>query len=180
MGCFLASMNATEISPVSNSRISKITIVSRILKIVFLVLTLACVLASLMSLISLGIVMWGAFRWTRFAVSWYALLAAGADLVSATFTWFCYKLFSLYSRGNYFTAEVVHSLRRIGITFFFVTLAGVLTKALLPHGPPSLAVQTANSIFSVVNGLFFGFLILFIAWVMDEGRRIQEEQALTV
>ena len=28
--------------------------------------------------------------------------------------------------------------------------------------------------------LFMGFLIIFIAWIMDEGRKMQEEQELTV
>jgi len=28
--------------------------------------------------------------------------------------------------------------------------------------------------------LFIGMLIIFITWIMDEGRKIQEEQELTV
>jgi hypothetical protein len=28
--------------------------------------------------------------------------------------------------------------------------------------------------------VFVGLLIIFVAWIMDEGRKIQEEQALTV
>jgi len=35
-------------------------------------------------------------------------------------------------------------------------------------------------LFTVLTTLIPGFLILFIAWIMDEGRKIQEEQELTV
>jgi hypothetical protein len=31
-----------------------------------------------------------------------------------------------------------------------------------------------------LNEMFFGGLIVLIAWIMDEGRKIQEEQELTV
>jgi hypothetical protein len=32
----------------------------------------------------------------------------------------------------------------------------------------------------VDSNLLIGFVIIFIAWIMDEGRKIQEEQELTV
>jgi len=35
-------------------------------------------------------------------------------------------------------------------------------------------------LFHLVHNLVTGFVILFIAWIMDEGRKIQEEQELTV
>lgn len=173
-------MNATETSPVASRRISRIQKVSGIFKVLFLVLTFVCVIASLESLAALGLSLRGAPHWSTFASNWYALLAAGADLVSATFAWFCYKLFDLYSRANFFTAEVVLSLRRIGLMFFFVTVVGVLLVGLLPHSQPPIWQVIAGSVANAANGIFFGFLILFIAWVMDEGRRMQEEQALTV
>jgi len=30
------------------------------------------------------------------------------------------------------------------------------------------------------NSIFIGLLIIFVSWIMDEGRKIQEEQELTV
>ncbi|MGA2871827.1 MAG: DUF2975 domain-containing protein [Verrucomicrobiota bacterium] len=175
-------MNATETSPVANGRTNRITMVSGIFKVLFLALTLVCVVASVESVAALLIAMMrGGFRRSVFASDWFSLLGAGSDLVGAMFAWFCYKLFALYSRGDFFTAEVVHSLRRIGVMFFFVTLAGALLAEFMPHTiQHSVGGEIANSILNVGNGLFVGFLILFIAWVMDEGRRIQEEQALTV
>jgi hypothetical protein len=173
-------MNSTETSPAAGSRISRIQKVSGIFKVLFLLLTLVCIVASLESLGALAFAMCRAFRWSTFASDWYALMAAGADLVSAVFLWFCYRLFKLYSRANFFTAEVVGSLRRIGLMFFFVTVVGVLSVGLLPHHRTSLSEEISICIGDAGNGLFFGFLILFIAWVMDEGRRIQEDLALTV
>jgi hypothetical protein len=122
------------------------------------------------------------FGWANYySETLHAGLAAGTDLVMVAFAWFCCKLFGLYARGSLFTAEVVDCIRRIGGLFFFVTLAVFLCRWLLPHpanSPPWL--ELVNSIFNVVVGWFSGFLILFIAWIMDEGRKIQEEQALTV
>jgi hypothetical protein len=118
--------------------------------------------------------------WTNQRDNFNYILAGGTDLLSATFTWFCYKLFGLYSRGNLFTAEVVCYIRRIGVLFFFATLGGVLSRWILPHGQPSHSAELVSSIADVIAGLFSGFLILFIAWVMDEGRKIREEQELTV
>jgi hypothetical protein len=174
-------MNATEISPVANRRTSRITMVSGIFKVLFLVLTLVCAVASVESVAALVIAMRGAFRRSIFASDWFSLLGAGSDLVGATFAWSCYKLFALYSRGNFFTREVVLSLRRIGIMFFFVTLAGALLAEFMPHTiQHSVGAGIANSILNAGNGVFVSFLILFVAWVMDEGRRLHEEQALTV
>jgi uncharacterized membrane protein YdcZ (DUF606 family) len=37
-----------------------------------------------------------------------------------------------------------------------------------------------NGLISLLISFVPGLLILFIAWIMDEGRKIQEEQELTV
>jgi Protein of unknown function (DUF2975) len=95
-----------------------------------------------------------------------------------TFTlgaWFAHKLFQQYSRGNLFTTQVVRNIYQIGRIYFLIIvekyyLDGLWEKQhLLPLAGSNVAIP-----------LFGVFLIFFTAWIMDEGRKIQEEQELTV
>jgi ABC-type multidrug transport system fused ATPase/permease subunit len=177
-------MNANEISPKANTRLDRIKKVSGIFKAVFFVLTLAMAFITLWTavVIAESVVECFRFGWANYyAEILHAGLAAGTDLIIAAFAWFCYKLFDLYSQGDLFTAEAVRCIRGIGILFFVIALAEFLCRWILPHPASSPHwVEFVNSILNVAAGLFSSFLILFIAWIMDEGRKIQEEQELTV
>jgi hypothetical protein len=177
-------MNTKEFSPKTGFRLNRIRKVSGIFKAIFFVLALASVLATVLAVVALGWAFLDFFRRVsqppHFKAEWMAALAVVTDFISAAFTLACYKLFDLYSRGDLFTAEVVRSIRRIGVLFFFTTLGGVLSRTVLPHSQPSFSQEFANSVLTAAVGLFSGILVLFIAWVMDEGRKIQEEQELTV
>jgi hypothetical protein len=83
--------------------------------------------------------------------------------------WSCHKLFQQYARGNLFTKEVVYYLYKIGC--FYALLA--LEKQ---HLEQHFQFLTTNPLLQMFPGLF----IIFISWIMDEGRKIQEEQELTV
>jgi len=79
-----------------------------------------------------------------------------------------YALFRLYGRGILFSERNVFYIRFQGyylILRFFVDyqIQGALHDMALSTTP-----------------LFIGLLIIFVAWIMDEGRKIQEEQELTV
>jgi hypothetical protein len=78
------------------------------------------------------------------------------------------RLFWLYGKGILFTAKNVNCLRFLGYYFiidWFINyrMQGVLRDLDLSTTP-----------------IFVGFFIIFFAWIMDEGRKIQEEQELTV
>jgi hypothetical protein len=78
------------------------------------------------------------------------------------------RLFWLYYRGILFTAKNVSCIRFLGYYFcinWFVDyqIQGALRDMALSMTP-----------------IFVGFVIIFVAWIMDEGRKIQEEQELTV
>jgi len=78
------------------------------------------------------------------------------------------RLFWLYGKGFLFTAKNVNCLRFLGYYFvidWFINyqMQGLLRDMDLSTTPP-----------------FVGFSIIFFAWIMDEGRKIQEEQELTV
>jgi hypothetical protein len=100
-------------------------------------------------------------------------------LIWAALYWCAYKLFRACSRGNFFSAEVVRGLRRIGGLAIILGLAeGIISFARAFHDVPlwmNLMFVPFYS-FSIVPGVAF----LCVAWIMDEGRKIREEQELTV
>jgi hypothetical protein len=96
--------------------------------------------------------------WLTVVKQGWAFFAAGAML----------RLFWLYGKGILFTAKNVNCLRFLGyycIVDWFIDyqIEGFLHDMDLSS-----------------TRIFVGFFIIFFAWIMDEGRKIQEEQALTV
>jgi hypothetical protein len=77
-------------------------------------------------------------------------------------------LFWLYEQGILFAAKNVNYIRFFG---YVLILEWVVDYQL------SGVVHDLN--LSTVP-ILAGLLIIFVAWIMDEGRKIQEEQALTV
>ena len=77
-------------------------------------------------------------------------------------------LFRLYERGIFFAAKNVNYIRFFG---YFLIINWVVDYQLQ---------GTLHDTQLSTTALIGGFLIIFIAWIMDEGRKIQEEQELTV
>jgi hypothetical protein len=78
------------------------------------------------------------------------------------------RLFWLYGRGILFSAKNVTCIRFFGwwlmIDWFIeFQMQGELRDTAISTTP-----------------MFVGLLVIFAAWIMDEGRKIQEEQELTV
>lgn len=78
------------------------------------------------------------------------------------------RLFRLYGRGILFSAQNVFCIRFIGY-WLLLDFTTVYQMQATLH---DMALSTTP--------VFVGLLIIFIAWIMDEGRKIQEEQELTV
>ena len=82
--------------------------------------------------------------------------------------WVVFALFGLYRRGILFSAKNVRHIRSLGY-YLIVNWA--------------IDYQMQGALRDMVlstNSLFVGLLIIFVSWIMDEGRKIQEEQELTV
>ena len=79
-----------------------------------------------------------------------------------------FALFNLYWRGILFSARNVLYIRFQGYYLILNFIVDYLMQSVLHD----VALSTTP--------LFAGFFVIFIAWIMDEGRKIQEEQALTV
>jgi Protein of unknown function (DUF2975) len=94
-----------------------------------------------------------------------ALIRAGLILAGALllFWWL-----DLVEAGDFFDGQSVRHLRRLGWLFLIDWLMARLLDAL------------SRKILLDVMEIVIGLLILLIAWIMDEGRKIQEEQELTV
>ena len=95
----------------------------------------------------------------------WSLVKVGLDLAGAAVL---YALFSLYGRGILFSARNVLYLRFQGYYLILVYIIDYQIKGILRDVDLS------------VGPVLAGLMIIFIAWIMDEGRKIQEEQELTV
>jgi hypothetical protein len=78
------------------------------------------------------------------------------------------RLFKLYELNRFFAADNVRYIKILGLVVAGDGLIQTILELLSSHGTLCL------------NEMFFGGLIVLIAWIMDEGRKIQEEQELTV
>jgi hypothetical protein len=115
------------------------------------------------------------------------------ELVLSLWYWKLAKLFRFYERGLIFTNETIRCIKTLGI---LCVINWVLTSAYhvlsrWSASPADVTVKTVESGFGMgffsfsivginVGLLLAGVIIVIIAWIMDEGRKIQEEQELTV
>ena len=113
--------------------------------------------------------------------------------------WNLAKLFRFYERGLIFSAETIHCIKTLGLlcalNWLLLLVLNIVNRWFPvpppPPLPPDVKVTVVKSGFSMgffsfsIGGINFGFLlagivIILIAWIMDEGRKVQEEQELTV
>jgi hypothetical protein len=92
-------------------------------------------------------------------------------------------LFMLYQNGMIFTAKNVSCFRSLGRTLIAWMICDVIRNALLSvvltmNNPPGQKIFTVGLNSADFTGIFVGIVIIIIAWVMDEARKIQEDQEL--
>jgi hypothetical protein len=107
-------------------------------------------------------------------------------LTDAVECWLAYNLFCYYERGNWFAPQAVRWMQAFGV---FSLLRGSIFmwqnfQHLFHLQNTSFVVRSMYYVpfvlSQLLHNLVFGCVILFIAWILDQGRKIQEEQALTV
>jgi hypothetical protein len=170
-------MNANEISPKS-SQMNRIRNVSGIFRTIFFIVAVGCGLSALGPIVPVFLVKAqtdSKFEFIKFG---------GIQVACAIWAWFCYKLFNLCAHGDLFTSKVVSHIRRVGYAYFLMAIAAASQWLLSFHGNSESSTvhhpYWPIGLLNLTSSLFPGFLIIFIAWVMDEGRKIREEQELTV
>ena len=95
------------------------------------------------------------------------------------------RLFDLYAHGVIFRAANVDCFRQLGWSLFawagagflFNTLAGFI---LTYHWKPGTRWLLIGVDGQDLLAVFMGLVVITVAWVMDQGRRINEEQELFV
>ena len=94
-------------------------------------------------------------------------------------------LFQLYEKGLIFTDQNVDCLRSLGYTLLVWVACDVVRHSLLSivltlGNPPGQRMVVADFNSGDFSGLLVGIAVLVISWVMDEGRKLQEDQALII
>ncbi len=94
-------------------------------------------------------------------------------------------LFLLYENSLIFTEQHVRCFRSLGRTLIVWVGCDVVRNSLLSivltlANPPGHRVVTVGLGSADFAAVFVGIVVLIISWVMDEGRKIQEDQALIV
>jgi hypothetical protein len=82
------------------------------------------------------------------------------------------RLLQFFARGNFFTAANISCIKWLG--------ALVIGDWLMVKFLEAVAFRAITIGFSDFTKPAIGLSIILIAWIMDEGRKIQEEQELTV
>jgi len=95
------------------------------------------------------------------------------------------RLFALYREGIIFDRRNVACYRDLGKALVCWAGAAFVQTPLLSivitlPNPPGTRLLMLGVGSGELGFLFLGGLVLLISWVMDEGRRLDEEQALTV
>ena len=186
-------MNANGMSPKASVRLNRVIIISRVLKVLLLPFLLSLVGSGYLRPFAHGTpdgyiwLVWGTystFSDAPLVAKIIAVLAAGVFLAAGII---CYQLLNLYEKGVIFSARNVQLLGRIGGLAFGYGLLKVWGPVLIStwyawmhaSSPLNSVLWSILEFFSspwIIGGLF----LIVISRIMDEGRKIQEEQELTV
>ena len=95
------------------------------------------------------------------------------------------ELFGLYEDGLIFTQKNVACIRSLGRALVAWVICDVVKNSLLSivltlPNPPGHRIITLGLYSADFTAIFVGIVILIIAWVMDEARKMQEDQALII
>lgn len=175
-------MNVNEISPKANSRMNRIQKVSKCIR---LFLQYAIPLIILASLVFFSLVF--NHKITLPKPSHPSEVSSVSDTHRESFAmwgilslfvylfWYrtALKLFGFFEKGILFTADTVRCIQILGGIYCARFLVQLSFYFLTP-------LSERQYLGTAVSDLFAGFLIIFIGWLIDEARKIREEQELTV
>jgi hypothetical protein len=192
-------MNANEISPKTNPRLNRIRTVSRIVRLVIL----GILAFTIGYYLFCCFVLWSPPSWNR------VKFTIPTEIILCLWYWKLAELFHFYERGLVFATETIRCVKILGylciINWVIMSVIQSWVRLILsrgvpmplpPHPPQGFIIQVVQptniepffkmgffnfSIGRISFGLLLaGVAIIIIAWIMDEGRKIQEEQELTV
>ena len=99
--------------------------------------------------------------------------------------WQLRQLFGYYAQGKIFTTNTTACIRRTALAFLAIPIASIFLEGALsivltfnnPIGQRMLGLSVGTP---HVADLLTGLVLVVIAWIMNEGQRLQEEAELTV
>jgi hypothetical protein len=99
--------------------------------------------------------------------------------------WYLARLFGLYQQGAIFTIESVGCLRRVGAFLLIGAIVqpfhgALVTLVLTMNNPAGQHMITLGLSGDPIGKAMTALVVFLISWIMDEGRKLQEDQALTV
>jgi Protein of unknown function (DUF2975) len=188
-------MNANEISPKANARLNRIRIVSRVLKALLLLYFIIpfsyfAYFRPFLHKTQDGswTTVWGTYAtFSDIPLITKLIIGLAVGLVLAAVV-ACYQLLCLYEKGIIFSARNVRLLGRIGYLALSYKSLGIVGNLLMsawngwigsfPFHPILIWGDVYRFAISplVIGGIF----LIVVSRIMDEGRKIQEEQELTV
>jgi hypothetical protein len=173
----------------TTERLSSIQRASRALLVFFIFMTVISVWATFTNIVHpfpaetrtlAGVVFQGAAITARIHGLWLVQMLLGAAL-GLKALYHLIRLMVLYARGKLFAAQSVAQIRQIGITY--ACAVPIWLVSLIGAAPEIAAAQDqwTNIMPSFPGGAMIGaVLFLFASRVMDEGRKLREEQDLVV
>jgi hypothetical protein len=175
-------MNTTVSSPAPASQIDRIKIVSRVLMVVFLAGALLngfFLLCEVYLWLTAGKVVNDQAA-PVFLSQYRALeniLPLATTVTVGLGAWFGFRLFQLFGRGQLFTGQNISNTRKITFIYFLALIECVFARTFMN---PAYAAHAAPAWLDLILMALPGLLVLFITWVLVEGRKLQDEQALTI
>jgi Protein of unknown function (DUF2975) len=175
-------MNTNPMTPKARTRFNRIKVVSQIFK----ALSFLCFL--FFSLGTLGELLLWAWHGSVMDDSANPLFVpqhhtlenlwlVGSTATFGWLAWYGYRLFRRYESGQLFSPANISLLRKIAWVTWLLAAETALSYALWNPKHPQEDLSVGGAFATIA---FPGILIFFFAWIMDEGRKLQEEQELTV
>lgn len=87
------------------------------------------------------------------------------------------KLFGLYARGFIFEFENIRYIRWIGYSMISSQIGTIIALYILPS---FLFIKTESDLLDICSKIITGLIIVCASWIMEEGRKLKQEQDLTV
>ena len=111
-----------------------------------------------------------------------AMIPTGVAILGA---YYLMRLFTLYEQGQIFNLANVRCFRSLSRVLIWWFAAGIVHRSLLSlaltlHNPPGQRMISVDLGSADLTALLLGGILAVIAWVMEEGRKLQEDQDLTV
>lgn len=99
--------------------------------------------------------------------------------------WQLKRLFGCYAQGKIFTLENTTYIKRtalafLGIAFVSIFVGAALTLVLTANNPAGHRMIGVTFGTHEIANILTGLILVIIAWIMDEGRKLKEEADYTV